>query len=273
MHWVSQELDGYTSSSDLPDYRIVSGNARADLTNGVRYETLDVTNIALPSGTPEHAWDRLRRIYFTDAVKESEAIQGRDDLVRTLDHDLKHYIEQNARAASGYWVRSAYIPIAPGAVAGLLSSIRSRLLQYVFRLRKDFPEFDQQPTSSHAPSAAQLGQVFQVTIGQGSAVTFGSGSAHAQSIIQQVIAGDLDSLKKYLQEMGVEQTDLEALDAVIVEVQPADLDEEQSAIRRWIANVAEKAGAGGKELAKTATRELILLSVRYFFGGVTGQGD
>src|SRR4051794_7140884 len=85
MLWISQELGGYKSRTDLPGYRVVFGNARADLTNGIRYETLDVSNIALPSGTPDHAQDCLNRIYFTDGVKELEAIQGRDDLVRTLD--------------------------------------------------------------------------------------------------------------------------------------------------------------------------------------------
>lgn len=272
MHWLAQELDGYKRRSDVPDYRIVGGQAEAKLTNGFRYETVDISRIALSKDAPKDSYDRLNTIYFTDGVKELEVIQGRDDLVRALDGNLKYFIEENTRAAGGYRVREAYIPIAPGAVAGVLSSIRSRVLQYVFRLRKEYPEFDEHPTSSNAPSQAALTQLFQFTIGQGSAVAFGGGSAFAQSIGQQVIAENLESLKMYLGNLGVEDADLRALDAVLVEAKPEDLDDARSPVRRWIETVVEKASAGGKEIAKTATREIIQAAVKYFFGIATGVG-
>jgi hypothetical protein len=84
-----------------------------------------------------------------------------------------------------------------------------------------------------------------------------------------VIAGDLDSLKSYFRAQGVEPEDLDELDDVVSGYDPEDLNNEQSPIRRWIDIVAGKVSVGGKELAKTAARELTLLSVRYYFGDVT----
>jgi hypothetical protein len=270
IHWVGQELDGYRKPSDLPDYRIAHGQAWADVTNGVRYEKIVVADFALPPEAPADAYQRLNTVYFTDGVRELEVIQGRDDIRKTLDSDLVRYLDQNLKVAIGYWTHNAYIPIPPGAVAGVLGTIRSRVLQYVFRLRKDYPEFDKNDSAVNIPSPTQLNQVFQIAIAQGSAVAIGGGSAYAQNIRQQIVAGDLESLRTYLRKQGVEQEDLDELEVVVAESTPADLNNEQSRIHRWIGNVAEKVNPAGKEIAKTATKELLKVAISYFFGLYVG---
>jgi hypothetical protein len=270
MQWVAQELNGYAKRGELPDYRIGHGQARASVTNGVRYEQIVIAGIQLPPEATEDDYIRLNAIYFTDGVRELEANQQRSDLVQTLDTDLERMVEQNLRGASGYWIRDAYKPIPPGAMAGVLGSIRSRVLQYIFRLRKDYPELDQNEPTANAPSPAALSQIFQVAIGQGSAVAIGGGSAYAQNIGQQIVPGNLESLTTYLQDQGIEHPQLTELEAVIVESSAADLDDEQSGLRKWIGEVAEKASAGGKELAKTATKELLQVAIRYYFGEFIG---
>lgn len=269
VQWISQELGGYQQRIDVPSYRMMHGQADAKVSNGYWHDKIDVSNISLPSTAPADTYDRLNTVWFKEGVRELEVLQHRDDLVHHLDGQVKYFIEQSMRKSSGYRVREAFIAIPPGTIAGILGAIRSRVLLYVFRLRKDYPELDTETVVDHIPSPMQLMHIYNVTIGEGSAVSLG-GDAYSQNIRQKIVAGDLASLKAVLLSQGVEQSDLDALDAVVAESTPADLEDEQSQLRRWIAQVGDTAAAGGTELAKTASKELIQQAIKYFFGLAIG---
>jgi len=270
MSWALLELNGFPAPQELPDYRILHSHSEADVTNGVRYERLVVPTDAFP----EQLRDAASVARIAQGVGSLQSLNRRETLRLSWPDSLKRYFEENLLASeyepNSYRVRDAWVVVSLGMIDGVLSAIRGRVLQFVFQVRKDHPEYDESPTSSNAPTNSQVNHYTNlILMGTGSTASFGTGSLFVSNIEQQIVAGDLASLKAFLGSQGVGEHDLDALEKVVADTAPEDLGDEQSAIRRWIDRAGDTVSAGGKDLVKTAARELILLSVRYYFGQST----
>ena len=156
--------------------------------------------------------------------------------------------------------------MSPIAIRGVLSAIRNRIVDFVLSIEAEQPLASASSDAVEQIAPEAVAQRFQVIImGSGHAINLG-GAGVVQNIEQQVIAGNLPSLKAFLRELGIARDDLDELDAVVAEAKPSDLTTEQSRIRRWIKTATDKASAGGTELVKAAAREVVLLAVRYSSG-------
>jgi hypothetical protein len=206
---------------------------------------------------------------MTDGVRELDTTQHREDLVYSLGTDLKRWIDQSLREDSDYFLRDAYIPVPPGAISGILGTIRRRVLQFVIELQREYPELAEGEISDHAPTQRQLTQIFNVTIAGGSGFSVG-GNTFVNSINQQVIAGDLESLRSFLLDQGVTAGEVAELEELLPEATPAQLDDEGSPIRRWVGSAAGKIAAGGSDLLKTAAKEIIKQAVGAYLDRTLG---
>ena len=109
-------------------------------------------------------------------------------------------------------------------------------------------------------------------MGHGNVVTVAGQSAAVQLIKKQVVQNDVASLKAFLANQGVSEDELKQLDKVIETAQAADLDDQRSALHRWVNKAAKSMVGGGKSVLQAAAKEAVLLSIRYYVGEITGSG-
>ena len=263
--WVSQELNGYRSVEELPDYRVLKSHSLCNLAG-----RWPLKNQPIPtSGLSREMREMAETLRFREGV---------DALLRLLEADELGVMwpegairRLSALLDNGMVCTRAWVVVPVGAIPGVLGAIRSRVIDFTLSIEEDFPEVEKAPVGSKPVPLEQVEQRYQTIImGQGHSITFGGGSIVSQRIERQVVVGDAASLRGYLAQQGIEEPDLAELDAALTEGATVDdLRNERSRLRRWVETVADKASKGATDLAKTATRELILLTVRYYFGDVT----
>lgn len=261
MTWAVHELEGFPDDA-VPDYRKTVASPYAMVTNGFRTEELSIPLAIIPQEFHESATNRA----ITQSASSLESIDDSTTNILPLNNAYKRIVEAHVK---GYQCAEAYSKIPPGAMTGILTAIRSRVMQFTFSIKRDYPEFASDPEVAALPPTPVLNHYYNVLVGQGSAVSFGSGTALVRNDVRQIVAGDFDSLAKYFSSQGVEQEDIDELREIVTGSRAADLNDEDSRIGRWASAVAGKVSKGSKAIATTAARELILLSIRYYFGEVT----
>jgi hypothetical protein len=168
----------------------------------------------------------------------------------------------------------AWYDVSGEALLGLLSTIRTRIVEFTLELDDAFPNLEEGIRDSQSVVEAKVSHIFNVTImGTGNVINLGGGSGIAQNIQQQVNVGDYPSLQAFLREHGVETADLDELDAIIPDARSNDLDNDRSRLRQWVDKVTQSLSGGSRKLVQEAVKELVLLSIRYYFGEVTGAPE
>ena len=264
--WVNQELNGYNGRDKIPDYRIAPAGIKVNAANS-RFR---VTNQAVHAGFfPVELHDAAQYFYCTQGVAELETLQDRDNIRFSLPAAVYGYIV-NHLIDDNFGLTGAHHEVSPMVVRRVLSAVRNRIVEFTLSIEAEGRNIDEAAVGSSPIPTEKVDQKFQVIImGKGHAINLGGGSSLVQNIEQQVVAGDVESLKRYLRGQGVGEEDLAELDEVLDGSTVEDVDNEQNRLRRWADKVASKASQGASELAKTATREAILLTVRYYFGEAT----
>lgn len=161
MDWATAEEEGYERIEDVPAYRRISpARSLAHVTNGVRYEQQVISKLAFPA----ERWKELEELAITDSVSSIELLAQKDSLVSVWPDHLKHELSQNFRRSSGYWVLDAWFELPPAAFRGVLSSVRSRLLRFSFKLQVDQGSSDEPHEEVVELSSERVASVFSEVI-------------------------------------------------------------------------------------------------------------
>jgi hypothetical protein len=176
--WVDRELNGYPDGSTVPDYRVLPTAAFGTFTNGFQA----IQNVAIPLNVfPDDTREQFRFLVMGQGIRELESML--EACVRSDEGTLHsrfpgittHYLAN--RVFEGMVCLSAWRTISQAGLAGILDTIRTRLLQLTLELAERYPEaahFDFTAAAKN-PSSAQVGQVVQYTF-HGDHTTFNPGS-------------------------------------------------------------------------------------------------
>lgn len=267
--WATMELQGYPSASTVPDYRKTRDELAvfASLTNGVRNDTVPVPLDVFPK-------EQLNRIVHPSILDSAPALESMavrsatESLQLPLSEGYRRYVE---RLFPGFTCIRVYRPFSAGSIHSILSAIRARVIQYLHEVSQQFPDLGGDGANIQQADPQVLRNLAQVVIynNQGQ-VQFGNGSQ--KTLFHQVLVpGDFSGLVSALRQEGIDENDLQELEAEIQGGATREsVEDESSGVRRWAGRVAEKLTKGAGGLARKATEEAILLSVRYYFGDLTG---
>ncbi len=212
--WATKELNGYGSKDELPDYRAsrplpVHGSWSGPFGSAVR-------NVAISSvGVADHFLEGAFSAEFRQPVAELEMISGGDSDPRiTWDPwVVAEYTRmvQGGEGGAGFEMMSlvdAHILLPRNMLAGMLDSIRTRVLDLALELEQVAPDAGEPggPTVED-PQVGAVVQTFNITVhGDGANIATGD---HVQQR-STVKKGDRRGLIEAAQELGLSPEDAES---------------------------------------------------------------
>lgn len=161
--WIDSELNGYESTDDLPEYRVVNVNSKGHFSgpfqSGLRNADIPMTCM------PEEFRVSLSHTYLMQPVATLEDLVTRSDggtLHEAWNPDIvAHFggnIYQNMNCMQAWKV----IPI--GAVVAAVDTIRTRVLNFVLDVEAEAPEAGEAPLNSNPLPQDRVQQIFNTNI-------------------------------------------------------------------------------------------------------------
>lgn len=259
--WVSDELTGYPREGRVPDYRIVGTH----LTGTVETVAQRRTGVTLPTMHLSTALrERLCTEHLGHSVAALEGFAAAKDgtVVSPVPPELYGTLSE---AYSSGQITSARSVISSTQIAGVLTEIRSRLLDFLLNLQDtmgDVPEEDMKK----AAEAINAREMFNHSIfGPNTTIVVGS---HNQTTVSNVAKGDLAGLHKALAAEGVARDDLAALtDAIDKDgALPQQTRAFGPRVGAWIGGMVQKAATGAWQISIGAAGNLLATAIGAYYG-------
>jgi hypothetical protein len=134
--WAEQELNGYSDSKDVPEYRIMTAGAFGHFDRGFggAYPRRPIPASLME---PEHRW-AAQRIRLVEPVSSYEAMQGdpKGHLIYSWRSDMVAYYQQSF--VEDCTLMSAWQELPKTAIIGVLDTIRTRVLTMAIDIKDEF---------------------------------------------------------------------------------------------------------------------------------------
>jgi len=260
--WVDLELNGYPDRALLPEYRIADvralGTFAGPFGSGAR-------NAPIPASCiPEGYRDWAQKAYlvlpisgYEELLKKKDAGSFQAPWPPDLIAHVAGDIYQNMNLVTAY----AEVPRA--AVVTVVDGVRNRLLNYALELEKIAPDAGEGDAQASPVSKEQMSQVFHNHI-YGSVGTFAAGTGISISVGTQIVTGDFATLRAGLEEVGVDEQDINALQEAIQEDGPQQRGFGRK-VADWVGGMIAKAAAGAWRVGlNTASTVLPTLLAKYY---------
>lgn len=261
--WVRSELGGYSDTELLPSYRAceqvrvlasISGPFQA------RESGVDVPYAAIPDDVRDWA----TTICYRQSVAELEdLVSGQSHLSRPLPANLALRTE----IFQGWTTTAIWQDVSRSKLAGVLDAVRNGVLNFVLEIEQENPDAGEAKPGTQPIPEPQVAQIFNTYVLGGVAAV---GNDVVQSVVQtaQISVGDLDSLRNYLLQMGLDAEDLQNLEAVLIEDSGFHESKRQLGEKTegWLRRVASKVGAAAGAVGANAGGGLIAAALVRYLG-------
>lgn len=133
--WVKQELDGYSTSDSVPDYRIISAPLLAYIFNGWNgYSNIPISL----HKTPEWFQKTAGEVCFSEGIQTVEELASKEDSI-SFDWAAEqimiwNYYNQDQLGRGGHQCYQVKRPVAPSVFAQISLTVRSRLQDFILEL-------------------------------------------------------------------------------------------------------------------------------------------
>jgi hypothetical protein len=264
--WANQELNGYESGKDVPEYRIIPALARGNFIGPfyAQYNRHLIPSVVLEERHREFA----ERVYlmqsvsaYADVLKERDAKSSGGVLTFDWNPNMVGYYQEKLMQG-GFICHAAWQEIPVSALAEMLDTIRNRTLNMALQIKDELGtsyislrKIDSSETETKIQSI-----IFQNT-GGNTNVAFGQANVDASDQTALTV-GDRKALDKVLTNAGLETQDLEALtDAV-----QADGGKPGNKIGEWIKQNASKVFSGGVRVGTHIGQEILTAWIKAHYG-------
>lgn len=213
--WVNKELNGYGDADDLPSYRILDAEPKCNWTSLRAHGP----NQPLPIGKSlsEKEIDRLEHYKTYGSISAIEhAVSSSDTSRIQVSLPVESYHRLSEGFTSDISITNAWIEFGTHQFVGLLTEVRTRLLDFVLNLQDEFGEESTDDEIKEQAKTFDTKSMFTETVFNDSNVSIIIGDNSTQNISNiQVNKGDFDSLATALREIGIEQDDIDSLNKCI----------------------------------------------------------
>jgi AbiTii len=265
-NWVSQELNGYTSVKDLPEYRTMGAQARG---NFMGPGGALITNRNLPAAVMEknHRW-AAEFLYLIQPVSAYESMAQRPGQIITFpwDNDMVLYYQE--RFLQYYALVSAWQEVPLTSIIGILDTIRTRVLNMALEIRSEIGKTDADLERLTPEKAERVEQTITNNIYGGNVyVATGGSTINATNVQQQttIIAGNWDHLKKALHDAGIGNAELDELSKAVQSDGDHKL-REGGSVMKWVKANAPKVLAGGVKMGTEIGKPILTEFLMRYYG-------
>ena len=256
-HWLDWEQNGYPEGTPTPEYRSASCCCMAHLTDGVRV----INNHIFDFSHTEHLED-LMHVCLRDPVAALAEMLRLGRCALAIPDRLVGFIQKTA-LQPGVGILQVWREVTMADISGMLASIRAKLLAFLLDIEKTLPEFDGE-TPLHDPAKSrEAQQIFNVTVYGGNV---GVGGNVTQINYNSILPNDWESLRGFLEDKGIEKSDLELLQEALKEdPKPAErnLGPKTS---NWIGGMVTKAASGIWQVGVATAGNLLAKAILMYYG-------
>ena len=265
--WVQKELNGYENNEDLPSYRVVNCHARGHFSGPFGS---GLQNASIPSAClPEDLRHWAEKVFLNGGVSSYEALANTQESTFSLPWPPNLTMAlQRTRIYKGLVLGEGWQEIPAGALVALLDTVRNKILDFALRIEAKDPEAGEAALGMPVLPEETVNQIYHTVIyAESSPVAIG-GREFSQSVQNQVIASDVESLKRYLsQQLGVPDEDLLTLeDALSKDGKPDDSEALGPRVADWIGKMTTKTLSGAWKVSTSVAADLLKKAVLAYYG-------
>mgnify|MGYP000739353037 CR=1 FL=1 len=161
--WVDNELSGYKSQSELPEYRILNVNSKGHFSgafgSGINYADIPLMCI------PEKLRESMSYSYMMEPVASLEALVANSDGIAAQEPwnpDIVVLVGQGIYQGMNCMQAWKVIPIT--AVIATLDEIRNRILNFVLEIEVEAPDAGEAAANSRPVPTEKINQIFNTYI-------------------------------------------------------------------------------------------------------------
>lgn len=261
--WVDQELNGYESSAELPDYRVGEVESLGMLIGPMGRQA---KNFPIPpSCVPKDYRDRILTTRMNQPISSYEDLLQRGDggtFSAPWPGDLIMICAD--KVYSGMALVSAWQRIPRGMIVGLVDTVRNRVLSFVLEIERVAPDIVEANAAANAQQSERVHQVFQ-TIIYGNVANLASASAHVSQSATVIQAGDFEALSRKLEDLGLDGQSIADLKNAIEAdgPHPKGMD---GATSKWLGKALAKAGDGALKVSIATASNLLPRLLEQYLG-------
>ena len=261
--WVLHELNGYPDAEAVPDYRFHHTRSLGFFADHFTRVTLQIPGNILP--------EPLKTRFNT--ARMDQPIRQYEELLEGLSTDAfqmpwpQELALRYGPKVSPIQCLKMWQELPRSAVAGLVDTVKTRVLSMVLDIEMENPSAGEIAGTTQPISENKVAQIFNTNIYGGQVGNVAAGSSGVtQQVGDQVVAGDLASLAKYLGSIGV--TDQESVQLV------SALEDDQASghpgiggrVTEWLANLRQRVNVVGADIAKQSLAGVAAQAVLLYLG-------
>ena len=260
--WVLRELNGYPDADTIPDYRVCHTRSM-----GYFADQFTQLNLQIPGNLmPEPLKTRFSFARMDQSISQyEELLQGKSTGTFQLPWPQELALHYGPKV-SPIQCLQIWQELPRSAVAALVDTVRTRVLSMVLDIEIENPMAGELPSSALPISEDKVAHIFNTNIYGGQVGNVAAGSSGVtQQVGDQVVAGDLVSLKKYLSSIGVTEPENAALVAALEEdqVSGAGLG---ARVSEWLSNLRKRVNVVGGDIAKQSLAGIAAQAVLVYLG-------
>lgn len=239
--WVSCELNGYGESDTIPPYRRLAADSVGTFSGyGGRF----LRNQPIPMcNLPEELAEKLSAVSFTEGVGSLEhLLENSQDGQLASRWPSAIIASYQAKFIEGFVLMEAFMVVSRAEVAGILETIRNRILEFVLELGEKYPDKSFEKPEQDVESGVVQSVVNNYIFGNGNRVASGSGASNDISI--SMAKGNWDMLAATLSELNISKEDQSVLRKALSEDPPLDPHHLGAGVSSWMGRVMAKLGIG-----------------------------
>jgi hypothetical protein len=254
--WAEQELKGYPNPKDVPEYRIMNVGALGNFAGiGVRYQARPIPPSLLKE---QHRWAAtIHRL--TEPVSSYESLgDSKGALIYEWPSDMIALYQSSL--LEGCVLMTAWQQVPKTAIAGMLDTIRTRVLTMAIDIKNEFEESgaDLNHIKQNSPEAEKVQQSVVTNVYGDLYMIAGDHVINTQNIA----VGNWEDLKRVLNESGIGDGDVAELSQAIQK----DGKTIGTGVRGWISRNADKVLDHGLKLGTAVGTTLLTEYLKQHLG-------
>lgn len=263
--WVDRELNGYPDGTALPGYRQFHCGSHGTFSG--RFQSVS-RNVPIPTALlPDDLAEKVGWIRMGEGIQELQTLASKADscLERQWNAEWAILAREHLPMDDQSILVEATSRFSVSKVEGVLDAVRNRTLDFLLKLRDLKPEIAESEEAFREIPVEDARQAFEVTIhGDHNMIVAGSGNTQTAQIVK---LGDRDSLLRQLRELGIEGTDLSALEGALdADGEPSTEGSFGTKVAEWIGSMTSKAATGAWKVASGATAGVIVELLKQYYG-------
>ncbi|MFG0250274.1 MAG: hypothetical protein ACF8OB_15425, partial [Phycisphaeraceae bacterium JB051] len=245
----------YPSESDVPAYRTVTGEVKAyNPYRGWIPLMIEHQDMA----------DKFNRRVLTQDIGSMEDLV-RDGQNHTLDVPFSSEIENFLMSGMEFRMRPS-LKVGSSQVVGILQAVRNSVLNWSLELEEKGVLGEGMSFTSEEKRVAQTLSTINISSFQGVLGDVTDSTLH-QHLHMSVNKQDFDSLKEYLESIGVNTSDINTLRKIMEsEPEPTSSDKLGGKLGNWIGEMVGKAASGVWSISVGAAGGILSQAICKYYG-------